>query len=58
MPGDVVACTVCLGAADGPLLTAAQTGVLVMAAVTCTTLACFAAFFVRLARRPKSEDAA
>lgn len=43
-----VACTVCFGAADGPLLTAARGGVLVMVAVTCGVLAAFAAFFLRL----------
>ena len=47
----LVACTVCFGAADGPLLTAARGGVLVMVAVTCTVLACFAAFFVRIAKK-------
>ena len=44
----VLACTVCFGAADGPLLTAARGGVLVMAGVTCGVLAAFAAFFLRL----------
>ncbi len=44
----VLACTVCFGAADGALLTAARVGVLVMAGVTCGVLAAFAAFFLRL----------
>jgi hypothetical protein len=41
---------VCFGAADGPLLTAARGGVLVMGAVTCGVLAAFAVFFLRLAK--------
>ena len=43
-----VACAVCFGAADGPLITAARGGVLVMVGVTCAVLAAFAAFFLRL----------
>ncbi|HEY2431788.1 MAG TPA: hypothetical protein VGI12_03870 [Vicinamibacterales bacterium] len=50
----LVACTVCFGAADGPLLTSARIGVLVMVAVTCGVLAAFAAFFLRLARKEDS----
>ena len=46
----LVACAVCFGAADGPLLTSARLGVLVMAGVTCAVLAAFAAFFLRLAK--------
>jgi hypothetical protein len=53
---DLLACTVCLGAADGLMLTAARTGVLVMVAITCAILAGFAAFFVRLARRQKAGE--
>ncbi len=44
----VLACTVCLGAADGTLLSAARVGVLVMAGVTVGVLAAFATFFLRL----------
>ncbi len=55
---DLLACTVCLGAADGLMLTAARTGVLVMDFVTCAILAGFAAFFVRLARRQKANETA
>lgn len=47
----VLACSVCFGAADGPLLSAARLGVLVMAAITCAMLAAFAVFFLRVARR-------
>jgi hypothetical protein len=42
---------VCFGAADGPLLTAARLGVLVMLAVTCAILVAFARFFLRLATK-------
>ncbi len=47
----VVACTVCFGAADGPLLDAARVGVLVMAGFTTAMLGAFAVFFVRIGRR-------
>jgi hypothetical protein len=47
----VFACSVCFGAADGPLLSAARLGVVVMAAITLAMLAAFASFFVRIARR-------
>jgi hypothetical protein len=50
----LLACTVCFGAADGPLLTAARVGVVVMVAVTCGVLGAFAAFFLRLARKGDS----
>jgi hypothetical protein len=50
----LVACTVCFGAADGPLIASARTGVLVMVAVTCGVLAAFAAFFVRVAKKGDS----
>jgi hypothetical protein len=50
----IVACAVCFGAADGPLLTAARAGVLVMVGVTCAVLAAFAAFFLRLAQKGDS----
>lgn len=50
--GDTLfACPVCFGAADGPMLTSARLGVVVMAAITCALLAAFAAFFVRIGRR-------
>ena len=50
MWSDAVACAVCFGAADGPLLDAARLGVLFMVVVTCTVLALFARFFLRIAR--------
>ena len=55
---DLLACTVCLGAADGVMLTSARTGVLVMVAITCAILAGFAAFFLRIARRQKVSESA
>ena len=51
----LVACTVCFGAADGPLITSARAGVLVMVAVTCGVLAAFAAFFLRVAKKGDSH---
>ena len=47
----LVACAVCFGAADGPLITAARLGVLVMLAVTCSVLAALGSYFIRLSRR-------
>ena len=49
----IVACTVCFGAADGPMLSAARLGVLVMAAITCAMLGAFATFFIRIVRRAR-----
>jgi hypothetical protein len=49
----LLACSICFGAADGPMLDAARLGVLVMAAVTVAMLTAFAAFFVRIARRSR-----
>jgi hypothetical protein len=46
-----VACSVCFGAADGPLLSAARLGVLVMLAITCAVLVAFVRFFLRLATK-------
>jgi hypothetical protein len=47
----IVACAVCFGAADGPMLDAARLGVLVMAGFTVAMLTAFGMFFVRLSRR-------
>lgn len=52
-PDPVLACAVCFGAADAPMLDAARIGVIVMAGVTCGMLAAFGAFFVRLSRRAR-----
>ena len=50
----VLACSICFGAADGPLLDAARLGVLVMVGVTCAVLVLFARFFLRIARNGDS----
>jgi hypothetical protein len=47
----VIACSICFGAADGPMLDAARLGVLVMVGVTCAVLVLFGRFFLRTARR-------
>jgi hypothetical protein len=58
MSSDIlVACAVCFGTADGPMLDAAQVGVLVMVGITCVMLGAFGAFFVRMARRSPAADA-
>jgi hypothetical protein len=52
----VVACTICFGNADSPLLDAARIGVLTMVGVTVCVLAGFARWFVRLARLAREND--
>lgn len=47
----ILACTVCFGMADGPMLDGARLGVLVMVGVTAAMLTAFGVFFVRIARR-------
>jgi hypothetical protein len=49
-----IACSICFGAADGPLLTAARVGVLVLAVVTCSVLTALALFFSRIAKASRS----
>jgi hypothetical protein len=50
MPAFVIACTVCFGNADSPLLDAARVGVLAMAGVTTCVLGTFGWWFIRLTR--------
>lgn len=45
----LIACAICFGSADSPLLDAARIGVLTMVGVTVCVLAGFARWFVRLA---------
>ena len=47
----VIGCSICFGAADGPMLDAARLGVLVLVGVTCAVLVLFGRFFLRIARR-------
>jgi hypothetical protein len=53
----LIACTVCLGAAGGPMLDAARFGVIAMAGFTTAMLVAFAVFFVRIARRTRDSSA-
>ena len=46
----LVACAICFGGADGPLLDAARLGVLVMVGVTVVILSLFARFFLRISK--------
>ena len=55
-PDVAIACAVCFGAADAPMLDAARVGVLVMVGVTCGMLAALAALVIRLARRAEKGD--
>ena len=51
----IVACAVCFGVADGPMLDAARLGVLVMAGFTTAMLVAFGLFFARIARRARAS---
>ena len=46
----VLACAICFGGADGPLLDAARLGVLIMVGVTVMVLTLFARFFLRISK--------
>lgn len=50
----VLACAICFGGADGPLLDAARLGVLVMVGVTVVVLVLFARFFLRISKNGDS----
>lgn len=50
IPERAVACAICFGNTESPLLDSARLGVLAMAGVTVTVLGVFGAWFVRLAR--------
>jgi hypothetical protein len=52
----LLACAVCFGAADAPMLDAARVGVLVMAAFTCAVLGAFGVFVFRLSRRLRDAE--
>lgn len=54
MSSEFVACAICFGGADGPLLDAARLGVLVMVGVTVVVLVLFARFFLRISRNGNS----
>jgi hypothetical protein len=59
-PGTALACPVCFGATDGPLLHGSNMGILALLAVTLLMLSAFGLFFAHLARRSAvtSEPAA
>jgi hypothetical protein len=50
---NVLACPVCFGAAESPLIDAAKLGVLAMLAITLAVQAAFAGFFLYLRKRAK-----
>lgn len=52
----LLACTICFGNADSPLLDAARIGVLTMAGVTICVLAGVARWVVRLARLSREHE--
>jgi hypothetical protein len=53
----LIACAVCFGAADSPMLDAARLGVLAMAGFTVAMLGAFGMFFLRIARRSRAAQA-
>ncbi len=53
----MTACTVCFGAVEPIVRESINAGILVLLGVTVCVLACFARFFVSLARRARSHEA-
>jgi hypothetical protein len=51
--GNALACPVCFGQADGPLIDASRLGVFLLLAVVLCLQGCFAAFFLYLRRRAR-----
>ncbi len=56
-PSLALACPICFGAVESPLLDSARFGVLTMVAVTVCVLAAFAAWFLRLRRLSRAAGA-
>lgn len=56
MPAEGLACAVCLGATDSPLRTGMDWGILALLGITGFVLACFASFFVYLARQARAAE--
>ena len=52
----LVACAICFGETDSPLLDAARAGVLTMAGLTVCVLGAFGRWFIALARRSRGHD--
>jgi hypothetical protein len=52
----VMACAICFGGVESPLLDAARLGVLTMAGATVIVLGAFGRWFVRLARLEREES--
>lgn len=50
-PGVALACPVCFGATDGPMLQGSNTGILALLVVTLAMLGAFGLFFLHLMRR-------
>ncbi len=53
--GSALACAVCYGEAEGPMIKAASMGVYLMIGVIGAVQACFAAFFITLWRRTRQH---
>lgn len=51
VPNVALACPVCFGAGDGPMVQGSSMGILALLIVTVGMFAAFGAFFVHLARR-------
>ncbi len=57
LPGDALACPACVGTSDSVLQSGMNMGILALLGVTGFMLACFAYFFVSLARRARQAPA-
>lgn len=56
LPAPALACSSCVGAADGPMASGLNAGVAVLLGVTGVVLACFAAGMVAFARRARALE--
>ena len=58
VPHLALACPVCFGASDGPMLQGSNMGILALLVVTLTMLGVFAGFIYTLARRAAQAESA
>lgn len=58
LPERALACPICFGQSDSPLVSGVTVGVAVLLGVTGSLLAAFGAFFIRLRKRMRNVDTA
>ena len=51
VPSEVLACPICFGAAEGPMIESMNNAIVLLLGITVAVLGGFATFFIRLARR-------